>query len=185
MTAPGREIEDALCAGCGLCCDGTLHAKADLEPGEARLLGSAGLELIDGGRAFRMPCPYSKNGCCSVFSNRPAAVCSSYECKLLRSTKNGDLTVEAAREKVKTAIALRAKVAEHNPDAVLAEHRGPLWKRLQSALPSLEPAARRSAAQTILDIAVLDEFLDRWFGNRKPKLGTESSNSRTDEPDRR
>jgi len=185
MTAPGREIEDALCAGCGLCCDGTLHPKADLEPGEARLLGSAGLEVIDGGRAFQMPCPHSKDGCCSVFSNRPAAVCSNYECKLLRNAKTGKLTVETAREKVQTAMALRAKVAEHNRDAVLAEHRGPLWKRLQAALPSLDPASRGTMAQAILDIAVFDEFLDRWFGNKKPRLEPESSNSRSDEPDRR
>jgi hypothetical protein len=185
MTAPGREIEDALCVGCGLCCDGTLHPKADLEPGEARLLGSAGLEVIDGGRAFHMPCPHSKKGCCSVFSNRPAAVCSNYECKLLRSTKNGDLTVAAAREKVLTAMALRAKVAEHNPDAVLAEHRGALWKRSQQALPSLDPVSRHAMSQAILDIAVFEEFLDRWFGNKKPRLETESSNSRSDEPDRR
>jgi hypothetical protein len=149
------------------------------------LLGSAGLELIDGGRAFQLPCPHSKNGCCSVFSNRPAAVCGNYECKLLRSTKNGQLTLEAARDKVQAAMALRAKVAEHNPDAILAEHRGALWKRQQEALPSLDPDARHSAAQAILDIAVFDEFLDRWFGNRKPKLATESSNSRNDEPDRR
>ena len=185
MTAPDREIEDALCAGCGLCCDGTLHPKADLEPGEARLLGSAGLELIDGGRAFQLPCPHSKNGCCAVFANRPAAVCSNYECKLLRSTKKGELTVEAAKDKVQAAMALRAKVAERNPGAVLAEHRGALWKRLQEALPSLDPAARRGASQAILDIAVFEEFLDRWFGNKKPGLETESSNSRNDEPDRR
>jgi hypothetical protein len=185
MTAPGREIEDALCVGCGLCCDGTLHPKAHLEPGEADQLGSAGLDIIDGGRAFQMPCPYSKNGCCAAYPNRPAAVCGSYVCKLLRLTKAGELTLEEAHGKVQAAMALRATVAERNPKAVLAGHRAGIWKSLQAALPLLAPEERRATAQAILDIAVFDEFIDRWFGNRKPKLGTKSANSRKVEPDRR
>jgi hypothetical protein len=185
MTAPGREIEDGLCVGCGFCCDGTLHPKASLEPGEAALLGSAGLELIDDGRAFRLPCPNSKNGCCSVFPNRPAAVCSNYECKLLKAVKAGETSLESAREKVVEAKQLLAKVSQNHPDAVLAEHRPAIWRRLQESLATLEPASRPAAAQSILDIAVLDEFLDRWFGNRKPKSGTELSYSRSDEPERR
>jgi hypothetical protein len=184
MTAPGREIEDALCVGCGLCCDGTLHSKAALDPGEADQLGSTELNILDGGRTFRMPCPYAKNGCCTVYPNRPAAVCGSYDCKLLRRTKAGEITLEEALRKVQAAMALRAKVAERNPEAVLAEHRAGIWKSLQAALPSIPPLERRATGQAILDIAVLDEFIDRWFGNRKRKLGTESSNSRKDEPDR-
>jgi hypothetical protein len=185
MTAPHRTIEDALCVGCGLCCDGTLHSKAALDPGEADRLGSAELDILDGGQTFQMPCPYSKNGCCTAYPNRPAAVCGSYVCKLLRHTKAGELALEEARGKVQAAMELRATVAEHNPKAVLAEHRAGIWKSLQAALPSLGPAERRATGQVILDIAVFDEFLDRWFGNRKRKLGTESANSRKDEPDRR
>lgn len=185
MTASGREIEDNLCVGCGLCCDGTLHGEARLERGEGADAIAAGLDVVEGENSltFRLPCPLFKNGCCSVYPDRPA-VCGSYECKLLKSVKNGELTVQSAREKVETAKALRSKVAEHNPEAVFGEHRSRVWKSLQDGLPSLDPAGRRAAAQSILDIAVFDEFLDRWFGQRKSKLGTESSNSRRDEPER-
>jgi uncharacterized protein len=184
MTSGGREIEDSLCAGCGMCCDGTLHAKADLEPGEAPSLASSGLELVDEGRAFLLPCPYSKNGCCSVFPARPASVCSSYECKLLKAVKTEELSLESAREKVATAKRMLAGVGRSQPDAVLAEHRSTIWRRLQDELPTLDPPSRQESASVILGIAALDQFLERWFGNKKPKLGTKSSNRRSDEPER-
>jgi hypothetical protein len=170
MTSDRREIEDSLCAGCGMCCDGTLHAKADLDRGESASLASAGLELVDDGRAFLLPCPHSKNGCCSVFPNRPAAVCSSYECKLLKAAKTGELSLESAREKVTTAKRMLAEVGRSQPDAVLAEHRSTIWRGLQEELPALEPASRRHSASVILDIAALDQFLERWFANKKPKV---------------
>jgi hypothetical protein len=80
----------ALCQACGLCCDGSLFGRVDLEPDEVEPARRHGLHVLDDGRCFEQPCaalvPLDAvaelpGRACSTYEHRPAS-CRRFVCRL-------------------------------------------------------------------------------------------------------
>lgn len=161
----------ALCASCGLCCDGTLfdHAKAEEE--ELARLEAAGMDVFRGEDSlrFRQPCPAYKGACCSIYADR-FATCRSFRCALLRRLEAGEVDLGQAQETVRTAKELLARVEAHSPGSRQRHARRALVAEREAAL-------RRSpdpdTARAYLDLVALGELLDTRF--RNPKKTDESA----------
>lgn len=108
----------ALCLACGLCCDGTLHNHALLQPDELEHARKVGLGIIDDGTtrlSFKLPCPQF-HGCCSIFGERPR-VCAGYQCSLLKNFNKGSVSLDGALEKVIVARGLADALRNAVPEA--------------------------------------------------------------------
>jgi Fe-S-cluster containining protein len=74
-----------LCQSCGLCCDGSLFGRVNLDPEEVDSARRHRLRVVADGRAFEQPCPAlvpSGAGLgCSIYDDRPHA-CRRFVCKL-------------------------------------------------------------------------------------------------------
>jgi uncharacterized protein len=135
-------VSDApLCIGCGLCCDGTLHAKTTVKPDDEAIVAAAGLEVSEEGekRFFRQPCRHFSCGKCSIYAARPG-VCRTYRCALLISLEDRQITKPDALEKVSMARKLLAVVRREDPTAVTPAERSALAERLKTNLAQLEKA---------------------------------------------
>lgn len=98
-----------ICIGCGLCCDGSIHAQVKLKDGDDPAdLASRGFRLfrMDSGMAFSQPCHAAGNGCCTVYEHRPS-ICRRYRCKLRRRYDAEEVTAQDA-----TAIIRRVQALE-------------------------------------------------------------------------
>lgn len=100
--ANAASFTDALCANCGLCCDGSLFADVELAGAdEADGLEAMGLEIEDGDSDGKdaeflvQPCRALKGTRCSVYAHRPEC-CRTFECRLLRDAVEGRVSVEEA-----------------------------------------------------------------------------------------
>ena len=80
--------ESALCAACGMCCDGTLFAHGMLEPGEAEPPDAA-VTWEEDARCFVQPCP-QYNGGCRIYADRPGA-CRAFRCSVLQDLATGQI----------------------------------------------------------------------------------------------
>lgn len=164
VTSTQIETEDSICVGCGLCCDGTLHAVATVQAHDEAAVKAAGLEISGkvGERVFRQPCPRFSCGSCSVYERRPR-VCRTYRCALLINVEAGSISRSVAREKIAIAKSLVAAVNANEPESARAEKRSLYAKRLNSELNRLQPQARSEAEAALRDVAALQRFLIRWF----------------------
>ncbi len=93
---------EQLCLACGLCCDGTLFDGVQLERGDsARKLNALGLPVTTyRGRIpisrFSQPCAaLCEDRSCRLYANRPGQ-CRSFECKLFKQTRAGEVELGAA-----------------------------------------------------------------------------------------
>lgn len=161
----------ALCADCGLCCDGTLFDHAKAEPDELPRLAATGLETyeVEGKPRFRLACARLSGTRCTIYEER-FTICRSFRCALLKDYLAGGVTLEEAKQAVAAAKALQAKVAVRSPDAVRPIPRRALARNTAgwSAIP--DPAARMEAARLHLDLVALERFLDSRF-RRKDEEG--------------
>ena len=171
MSAP-ENAEGNICVGCGLCCDGTLHGTATVQLHDEANVTAAGLEIATEGkkRFFRQPCPNFSCGSCTVYAIRPE-VCRTYRCALLINLEAGRISEADAREKVATAKKLLGTVRSISPDAVTPAQRTALTKRLKAELAEAKDDDRESIAKALLDTAVLEHFLNRWFFEDKDEEG--------------
>jgi hypothetical protein len=78
----------ALCRSCGLCCDGSLFGRVDLEAREVEGARTHRLRVVAGGRCFEQPCGAlaaipgsSGERACAVYEERPRS-CRRFECRL-------------------------------------------------------------------------------------------------------
>jgi Fe-S-cluster containining protein len=145
-----------------------LHKQVDVDADDEAAAVAVGLAIVDQGgkRVFRQPCPKFSCGACSIHAARPA-VCREYRCKLLKNVEEGHLGAAEAREKIAIAKTLIETVAGAVPDGATAKSRAELSQRLKTVLPRMEGLEREEAVRTLLDIGVLEHFLDRWFRNPK------------------
>jgi hypothetical protein len=173
------QMPGSICVGCGLCCDGTLHGRATVKPNDEPTVRavSLGIEEDGGKRFFRQPCPRFSCGSCSVYADRPN-VCRGYRCALLEKVDAGDITAPDARATIERARQLVERVQTATPEAITPEARATAMDRLKAQLGRLQGSDRDAAASALLDLAVLQHFLDRWF------LKEKREDSRTGEPQR-
>lgn len=108
MTEPGAGHPSAadassLCLSCGLCCDGSLLADVRLDPHERGLAVRLRLTVVDDGTrmSFALPCPLFRDERCNAYEDRPTS-CRLFRCGLLRRLDRGEVSLERAREIVKT-----------------------------------------------------------------------------------
>jgi hypothetical protein len=154
--SPPTRIDTAPCVGCGLCCDGTIYWRANAQPDEEQRLTEAGLEVIREGdkQWFVHPCRFSDNGMCTIYDQERFHVCHTFRCKLLKAYQAGEVGLAEARATVEKALALRSEVAAEEPSARLWKVRRELGRELQQT---------KERPRTLLKIAALDYFIDRWF----------------------
>jgi hypothetical protein len=131
---------------------------------------AAGLEIGTDGekRFFSQPCPRFSCGVCSIYSDRPQ-VCRRYRCALLKSLDAGGINEANARERIATAMELIASVRMIDPAAVTPAARTALARRLTVELSEAEGPDRQLKAKLLLDTAVLEHFLNRWFLSEEDK----------------
>lgn len=76
-----------LCRSCGLCCDGSLFGRVDLEPEEVEPARRHRLRLVRGDHAFEQPCAaFDTSGPaadrrCFIYDERPRS-CHRFTCRL-------------------------------------------------------------------------------------------------------
>jgi hypothetical protein len=74
-----------LCQSCGLCCDGSLFGRVDLEPEEVGPARRHRLAVVPSGKAFEQPCAALVTGesgrHCSIYDERPIS-CRRFVCRL-------------------------------------------------------------------------------------------------------
>src|SRR6267378_2875659 len=94
-------LTDVLCLRCGLCCDGSLFADAELAGRESTALDILGLEIEDADQGepavLLQPCAAFKRKQCSIYPHRPKC-CQTFECRLLKQVESGAMSIERAKE---------------------------------------------------------------------------------------
>lgn len=100
---------EQLCLACGLCCDGTLFDGVQLERGDvAKKLQALGLPVVVyRGHApvarFPQPCAaLCADRTCRLYADRPRQ-CRTFECKVFKEHKAGDIDLATALRRVTTA----------------------------------------------------------------------------------
>jgi Fe-S-cluster containining protein len=89
VTPSAAEGELALlCRSCGLCCDGSLFGRVDLEPEEVEPARRLRLRVLHNAKGFEQPCAAlarsgpGLDGClCTIYDDRPLS-CRRFTCRL-------------------------------------------------------------------------------------------------------
>ena len=145
MSQPA-DVSSRLCLACGLCCDGTLFADVELQPGDsAERLRALGQKLRRGKdstgnsvQKFSQPCPALGPDCrCAFYADRPTR-CREFDCAVLRSVQSGELTPEAALRRIRHARKQRDAVRSALAALGNEEVARPLSQRFQRAKRALE-----------------------------------------------
>lgn len=166
--------DTAPCLGCGLCCDGTLFARVEVNDAEEEQLKSVGYELItvSDKTYLPQPCPHARCGQCTIYETR-FETCRSFRCALLRRYQAGEVSGKDARAIVEKALELVAKVREGDPDIGSYEERHRTRFDLGSQLITQKTDMPEAGARRLLNILALDTFLERWFRivkKREPQI---------------
>jgi hypothetical protein len=162
-------LTDMLCTRCGLCCDGTLFAEVELSgPAEATTLAAMGLDVDEdgGGELLTQPCAALKGTRCGVYAHRPGC-CRTFECRLLKDVRAGDVNVGDAVEFIESARSQLAHVHALLSGLGMRRSRLPLRERIAEALarePSADAAVQRKrdelgAAMEAVEESVRETFL--------------------------
>jgi len=112
-----------LCLACGLCCNGVLHAFANIEPGESAFVEALGLSVmeVDGRARFRLPCPLLDEKRCSIYEFQRPRVCGNYRCELLKKYLSAEVSLESALETINRLQGLLQEVQALLPDRLTGE----------------------------------------------------------------
>lgn len=100
---------NSLCLECGLCCNGVIFARGQLQPeDDLARLKSLGLKFPANQKSkiefqkFLQPCA-TFDGCrCKIYGDRPK-YCREFECLLLKSVKAGQTETSAALRVIRKA----------------------------------------------------------------------------------
>jgi hypothetical protein len=109
---PAAELAGSLCPECALCCNGVLFADVELQAhDDAARLAALGLKLRRTRTKvkFLQPCSCLHGDRCRIYADRPAR-CADFECGVFMRAAAGEITMSAARRKVKAARRLAERV---------------------------------------------------------------------------
>ena len=161
------EIASSLCAGCGMCCDGTLFHSVILQPTDSpRTLSSLGLTLKrkPGLTTFRQPCSAHQNNQCTIYENRPQR-CRLFNCQQLLRVASGEITqsvaqetIASTRKKINQVVERIERLTETNPNQGLTQ-------RFSVALANTAPSAERTELETAM--SELQIILEKEFRVRE------------------
>jgi len=165
-------LTDTLCTRCGICCDGSLFADAELASGdEASALEVMGLEIEadddDGGGLLVQPCGALKGRRCSIYPHRPDC-CRTFKCRLLQEAERGMVEVERAKEKIAQALRRIERVKELVVQLGTSDERLPLKEQCLEALALSEtvavgPAAKRKRAELQAAMTSVERLVQSTF----------------------
>jgi Fe-S-cluster containining protein len=113
----GEADLSALCQACGLCCDGSLFGRVDLEPAEVDRARRRRLRVIASGKSFEQPCsalaeaPEGPGGrrSCTFYEERPLS-CRRFVCRLHEELRRETESFEGALAVVRRARSLLASL---------------------------------------------------------------------------
>ena len=96
-----------LCLECGLCCNGVIFAKGQLQssddPAHLKSLGLAVLRTNKSGETkFQQPCAVFDGCRCGIYRDRPK-YCRAFECLLLKQVNAGKIELSKALQIVRRA----------------------------------------------------------------------------------
>ncbi len=132
----------ALCAACGLCCEGWVDPDTRFTADEvARFASRVAVIDIRGCPGMAQPCVFHRDGGCAVYDERPEA-CREFSCGTLIRMQAGAISAELALANI-TAV---RRAAEATADAMATSG----WTREGEAAPD---AARRLAQAARADAA--------------------------------
>ena len=116
MTSSPRD-GSALCASCGLCCDGTFFERVPLAEPEVETARRLRLPVHAEDERFRFeqPCPrLEADNRCGIYDERPH-VCRGFVCRTLEVYLAGEIDLPAATERIERLRASAARVAAGLP----------------------------------------------------------------------
>ena len=165
IRANASGLED-LCKSCGLCCTGVLVDFVPVEEADVTRLGAMGFNVDrgkDGAPKFDQPCPMFRNGCCSIYSDRPRP-CSDFKCELLKRVESGAVGLAEAKERVAVATSLVDRIWPLLKERA-AGAAGRQWVNLLKAWTSKPPSERATGtdARLLLELTALNRLLDSHF----------------------
>lgn len=150
--------ESSLCTSCALCCDGTLFGFVPVEADEVEAAGRLfALETFGDRTGFSQPCPHCTTGGCAAYGDRPRT-CRSYACTTLKSMRNGEIDLAAARQRVSAVQqALAAMAAALGPDESVAA-----FRQRARAAPDFRTLSAENP-RACMQLGLLQILLDRHF----------------------
>jgi Fe-S-cluster containining protein len=164
-------LTNVLCTRCGLCCDGSLFADAELGRGESIGLEALGLEIEEGDGDQRavllQPCAALKGKRCSIYSHRPGC-CRTFECRLLRHVKSGAISIERAKTKIAKALKEVARLKRLIGQLSERDERLPLKERFSEALAASDclpdnPAIREKRMELKRAMTAVEKLIEQTF----------------------
>lgn len=147
-----------LCLDCGLCCDSGLFIFVELDADDVGRLNAIGVTAPE---QIVQPCPFF-DGCCTVYSHRPAK-CVKYRCKVLKDLEGGEISFQAAREKVAQALAYREALLAQLPPGMTPNTMIEQWRE------EGERTGASAMTQARLAFVVFRSFVDRHFVRTKQR----------------
>ena len=100
MEAHARE--EGLCLSCGFCCDGTLFGSVPLKAADVLVpleVGGIEIQANQTEQYFKQPCAAYRQGCCHVYTSRPAN-CRKYRCQLLKKYGSAAISWAEAQQRI-------------------------------------------------------------------------------------
>lgn len=176
------ESGSSLCAGCGMCCDGTFLDRGVILPDKETMpLSFYKNEYAeyDGQLCFKIPCPHYEGQGCPIYESR-FAVCRLYSCNLLQKLDKGEISLAEGKQTVAAAKALVAAVKASDPEGGVKRERMRLRLDLQARLPEADETERKAIGKRILNMAMLDRFIETHF--HSPKVKDDASGGANEKP---
>jgi Fe-S-cluster containining protein len=108
-----------LCQACGLCCDGSLFGRVDLETEEVAGARKRHLRIVGSGRSFEQPCCAlvmdtrrgSDRRRCSIYEERPLS-CRRFVCRLYDKYRRDGGSIEEALSVIRRVRSLLASLGQ-------------------------------------------------------------------------
>ncbi|MEO8206565.1 MAG: YkgJ family cysteine cluster protein [Chthoniobacterales bacterium] len=170
MTTLSSTAASRLCAACGMCCNGVLFQTVRLQPDDSpKQLLSLGLKLKykDRAQCLIQPCQAHRDSQCTIYAHRPKR-CRLFECRQLKRVASGEISEDAAMEKIQDAVSQVAHVNTLFGRMGNTNLKRPFLKRYKLIMAEpveLSPEPEILELRNHLTAAVekLDDFLNREF----------------------